>query len=30
MAALQEKSIETMNVIDVETAANGGKVVYVK
>jgi len=30
MAALQEKSIETMNVIDVETAANGGKIVYVK
>ena len=30
MAALQEKSIEAMNVIDVETAANGGKVVYVK
>lgn len=30
MAALQEKSIETMNVLDVETAANGGKVVYVK
>jgi hypothetical protein len=30
MAALQEKSVETMNVIDVETAANGGKIVYVK
>ncbi|MFL0695051.1 MAG: hypothetical protein ACJLUP_24175 [Agrobacterium tumefaciens] len=30
MAALQEKSIETMNVIDVDTAANGGKIVYVK
>jgi hypothetical protein len=30
MAALQADSIETMNVIDVETAANGGKIVYVK
>ena len=30
MAALQEQSIEAMNVIDVETAANGGKIVYVK
>lgn len=30
MAALQENSIEAMNVIDVETAANGGKIVYVK
>jgi hypothetical protein len=30
MAALQEQSIETMNVIDVDTAANGSKIVYVK
>ena len=30
MAALQEDSIDTMNVIDVDTAANGGKIVYVK
>jgi hypothetical protein len=30
MAALQEQSIEAMNVIDVDTAANGGKIVYVK
>lgn len=28
--ALQSQSIEAMNVIDVETAANGGKIVYVK
>lgn len=28
--ALQAQSIEAMNVIDVETAANGGKIVYVK
>jgi hypothetical protein len=28
--ALQAQSVEVMNVIDVETAANGGKVVYVK
>ena len=29
-AALEEKSIELMNVIDVDTAANGGKIVYVR
>jgi hypothetical protein len=29
-AALAEKSIELMNVIDVDTAANGGKIVYVR
>lgn len=29
-AALEEKSIELSNVIDVETAANGGKIVYVR
>jgi hypothetical protein len=28
--ALQAQSIEAMNVIDVQTAANGGKIVYVK
>lgn len=30
MSALQAQSIEAMNVIDVQTAANGGKIVYVK
>jgi hypothetical protein len=30
MQALQEQSIEVSNVIEVETAANGGKIVYVK
>ncbi|WP_417412226.1 hypothetical protein [Hoeflea sp.] len=30
VAALAEKSIELTNVIDVDTAANGGKVVYVR
>lgn len=28
--ALQERSIEAMNVIDVQTAADGSKIVYVK
>jgi hypothetical protein len=30
VAALEEKSIELMNVVDVDTAANGGKIVYVR
>ncbi|KPF42402.1 hypothetical protein ACSV9I_01345 [Rhizobium sp. G187] len=30
MQALQAQSVEATNVIDVETAANGGKIVYVK
>jgi hypothetical protein len=30
MAELQENSIELMNVLAIETAANGGKIVYVK
>ncbi|NBB50306.1 hypothetical protein GVN24_18690 [Rhizobium sp. CRIBSB] len=30
MQALKEQSIEVSNVIEVETAANGGKIVYVK
>ena len=29
-SALKEQSIELMNVIDVDTAANGGKIVYVR
>jgi len=28
--ALQAQSVEAMNVIEVQTAANGGKIVYVK
>lgn len=30
MQALEAQSVQAMNVIDVETAANGGKIVYVK
>ncbi|MGV8939440.1 MAG: hypothetical protein ACOH2J_20160 [Allorhizobium sp.] len=29
-AAVQKESIDLMNVIDVDTAANGGKIVYVR
>lgn len=30
MAALEKQSVQMQNVVGVETAANGGKVVYVK